>query len=174
LASKPPAAPKQRDGQRFFGKQGAGKHIHKFFVDIKHFNKGQLRVCWTCNGQSMRPVIPIDAATKEVVLDILNDKFNPRLYEILSPEGQKVIYRLITDCKLNIDIHSPAVENLYTEFEIARGELYSGNDNPEIRAKLKKYTLELIGIGRISKSRGFEILMALSLYSASPTDGAFD
>jgi len=42
------------------------------------------------------------------------------------------------------------------------GELQAGNDNPQIRAKLKEYVILGLKTGRIKKADGLELLMQLT------------
>jgi hypothetical protein len=47
------------------------------------------------------------------------------------------------------------------QFDILIGEYDSGNDNPELKRKLKDYLYTAIKLNRISKSEGLELIMKL-------------
>ena len=52
---------------------------------------------------------------------------------------------------------------MYKKFNILRGEITSGNDNPDIKKELKSITLILLDMGKLSKSSAYNLLYSLSL-----------
>jgi hypothetical protein len=49
-----------------------------------------------------------------------------------------------------------ATEKLYTEFQILRAEIQAGNNNPDLRKKLRAIVFQLINNRRIPKAQGFQ------------------
>ena len=112
----------------------------------------------------MKPT-PINDDIKSMVMDILLDKFNQKLFDILKDDEKTVIIHLVQNMKLEnlIPIKDDKLQEYFKQFLILKGEYLSGNSNPIVKRELRKYTLELMDMKKIPKHTGFALLHELSL-----------
>jgi hypothetical protein len=137
----------------------------KFYVDMKMLNKNILAVKYHSTRNYKYPAIPITDECKHVIMDILTDRFNQRLFDLLDENSKKNIARFIQVMKLEdqIPIKDTSMEEFFKQFLILKGQYLNGNDNPEIKKQLRKYTLELLDMKKLPKQNGYALLHELSL-----------
>ena len=105
----------------------------------------------------------ITQKTGELIKDILNNKYDERIFKLLSSEEKRVVRRFVKAVKLDIDTNDDEEKEFQRQFEIVRGEYMSGNDSPQIKAALKRYVLEALQENKISRNDGYNLLYSLSL-----------
>jgi len=143
------------------GSSGEEETLHRYYVDTKRLNNGVLCVRYRKNHAVKMKPIEISQAVKECILDICNDRFSSRIYDTLSDEEKKIIYRFAKELNLPLDIKNESVENTFKEFEILKGEIVAGNDNPEVKRRLKICIHDLVMMKRMPQQRGLQILAEL-------------
>lgn len=104
---------------------------------------------------------------KEFILDILDsDKMNQKHYESLNPDEKTHFHRVVEGAglvgkfklkKLNDDID----EKEANRFEVLKGSMLAGNNNPQMIKELKGLTIKFIKGGKINKKEGEELLYYL-------------
>ena len=104
----------------------------------------------------------ISLNTKEVIDDIINEKYDKRLYEKLNVNEKRLIKRIVDSLKLNIDVYDKTDEEYKRQFEIVMGEYQAGNNSQLIKNKLKQYIMESMESGNIPRREAFKILFDLS------------
>lgn len=114
--------------------------------------------------------IPVSDNYKEFILDILdNDKMNSKHYESLKPEEKTHFHRVVEGAglvgkfklkKLEDDVD----EKEMNRFNILKGSLLAGNNNPQMIKELKGLTVKFIKGGKIEKKQGEELLYYLLEY----------
>jgi hypothetical protein len=98
----------------------------------------------------------------DIIQDILNKNLDERLLKTLNEKEKTILNQFLTICKIkDIVLNRDELEEFNKNFDILLGEISAGNDNPQIKAKLKEYLHTGMKLGRISKSEGFEILLKL-------------
>jgi hypothetical protein len=136
----------------------------KYFVDTKMLNNNKLCIKYKSTTNYRMKPIDISTDVQLVIKDILDDKFSERHYNSLTQPEKKIIAVFVDKMKLNhIKLPDDEIAKLYNEWIILRGEYISGNDNPEVKQKLRKLTLQLLDLGKISRSNGYNLLYELSL-----------
>ena len=143
------------------GSSGEEETLHRYYVDTKRLNNGVLCVRYRKNHAVKMKPIEISQAVKECILDICNDRFSSRIYDTLSDEEKKIIYRFAKELNLPLDIKNESVENTFKEFEILKGEIVAGNDNPEVKRRLKICIHDLVMMKRMPQQWGLQILAEL-------------
>ena len=142
-------------------------HVGKFYVDVdKLNNKNQLVVKYSKNEGHSHRVKPciVNSDTKEVLKDILENKFDIRLYNKLAELDQRIIKRFVQTLKLDVPIPADEMDKKFQkEFEILLGEYKSGNDATELKSKLKKYVIEAINENIIPRHQGLLLIYELSI-----------
>ena len=104
----------------------------------------------------------ISLNTKEIIDDIINDKYDKRLYEKLNINEKRLIKRIVDSLKLDIDVFDKTDEEYKRQFEIVMGEYQAGNNSPAIKNKLKQYVMESLESGNIPRREAFKILFELA------------
>lgn len=155
----------------FYGKgaevlQTKTKRFHMlgpYYVDLNKLDQGILCVKYT-KSDAIHQNIKVQKLTheaKEMIKDILNSRFNARLFDKMAPDDQRVIKNFVKRAKIDLDIDDD--DDFERNFQLLKGEFISGNDNPELKKQLKMYTLHGINEGRIPRSTGMLLLYQLSL-----------
>ena len=150
--------------ERFFGKviQDTSKfEIGKFYIDLGKLNENVLNVKYkSCRGSV--PNIKVERISNDVrnvILDIIENKYNSNLFDKLVADDQRIIANLIKT------LHIPNT-NMYVfnkkyqhEYEILLGQANSGNTNEKVKLQLKKYLLRRISENLIPRNQGMNQLL---------------
>jgi hypothetical protein len=136
----------------------------KFCVNMDKLRRNILHVYYV----SSRASIPslkrenISTDTRDVLLDILANKYNEHLFNKLKPDEQRLISTFVRIMKIPIDMKE--FDDAYQKnYEVLTGEINAGNNNPKVKAELKLYILRGISEGLIPKAQGQLMLYTLSL-----------
>ena len=137
--------------------------VNKFTVDMEKLNKNILSVKYT----SCRAIVPslkpekISDDVKAVILDILEKKFNSKLFDKLLTDDQRIISTFVRTLKIP-NINMDSFDKKYQrEYELLLGEVNSGNSNEKVKMQLKQYILR--GISENLIPRGFGLNQILHL-----------
>lgn len=133
----------------------------KYFVDTKKLSKNILAVKYRSNSQNKMTPLTVSDDVKAVVEDVLKNTYNKRLYEKLSVTDKRIVSHFMS----NFDFAEKPDEfkQLVLDWNILKDEYISGNDSNELKHKLKSLTLQLLDIGKINRTQGYNILYALSV-----------
>ena len=99
---------------------------------------------------------------KEIIDDIINDKFEKRLYEKLDMNEKRLVKRIVDSLKLDIDTSSKEDDEYQRQFEVVLGQWKSGNNNEMIKNKLKQYIMESMESGMLPRREAFKLLFELA------------
>ena len=100
--------------------------------------------------------------TKEVILDLINNKFDNRLFDKLPEVDKRLIKRVIKVFSLDIDVKDMSVEEYRKQFDVLLGQFKAGNNSPLIKNKLKEYVIESLESGFLTRRESWQILFELS------------
>ena len=95
-----------------------------------------------------------------MIKDILNNKFNARLFEKMNADDKRVVSNFVRRCNLDVEIPEDTFNH---DFQLLKGEFLAGNDSIQIKNELKKYTLHGMNEGRLPRSTALLLLYQLSL-----------
>jgi hypothetical protein len=137
----------------------------KFYVDLNKLEDGILVLKYSSNDSSVPHLktTQIGEEAKEIIQDILNDKFDERIYKLLTNEDKRLVRRFIKSTKLDINVNDESEKEFQRQFEIVRGEFNSGNNSPQIKAALKQYVIEALRENKIARNEAYLLLYELSL-----------
>jgi hypothetical protein len=113
--------------------------------------------------------IPVSDIFRDFILDLLeNGKPNSRVYSQISPEERKYFEEMSIGAGvwngLGLKRTTTSTdEEEAKRFELLKGELMAGNDNPKIVSELRRLVVKMMSDGRIRKSQGVDLLMELSI-----------
>ena len=125
-------------------------HVGKFAIDVEKLKRNVLCVRYIL-GKTVKLEIAMTDQTKQVVLELLCDKFNFDNYDQLAPNEKTVVAHLNNMLNLvDPDLLPSPTDEMYTRFNVMRGELMSGNDSMEIKRELKKLAFELHKLKKIN------------------------
>jgi hypothetical protein len=98
----------------------------------------------------------------DIVQDIIREKYDKRFFKLLSPIEKKILEDFVQLAKIQIDVDGDLSKDFRENYDILYGEFMSGNDNKEIKAKLKQYILYGMKTGKLRKSEGMALLIQMS------------
>jgi len=140
-------------------------YLGKFYVE-KHKLKDNILSVKYATTDAYIPnckVQNISNDLKQLIEDVLNDKYNERLFTQLNPSDKRIFKRFVKGIKLDISINDDTEKEFQKNYQILKGEFQSGNDSPEIKNALKKYILEGLAENKINKNECHFLLYQLSL-----------
>lgn len=104
----------------------------------------------------------ISQELSDIIQDILHEKFNVKLLKILKPREKVVLNKFLQITKIkNINVDEDELKEFNKNFDILVGEIESGNDNPELKTKLREYINLAIKLKRLPRNEAYDLLMNL-------------
>jgi hypothetical protein len=107
----------------------------------------------------------ISSDLKDFLLDLFqNSVVNKNLFNKLSKEDQRLFTELCKKAQVDKTLGVSVEEDNsdMKRFELVRGEIIAGNDNPALLKEMKLLTLKFIATGRIPKATGHDLLYEIS------------
>ena len=137
----------------------------KFAISLEKLRRNVLYVYYTISHASIpslkREHITND--TRDVLLDILLDKYNARIFNKLQPDEQRLISTFVRVMKIP-GISMDEFDKSYNDhFQILSGEINSGNTNPKIIQEYKQYVVRGMQEGLIPRHAGLNLLFKISI-----------
>jgi hypothetical protein len=172
---KPAKAPKMKlklKRRSFYGSgstavlQTKSKKFHmlsNYYIDLNKLDDDSILSVKYTKNDAPHPNIKvqkINSETRDVIKDILDNKFNKRLFEKMQTEDRRIVSNFVKRCKLDVDLPEDSFDR---DFQLLKGEWIAGNDNPDIKKQLRKYVLIGQQEGRLPRSQAMMILYQLSL-----------
>ena len=151
--------------KKIFGKGMEPKklEVNKFTIDMDKLNKNILSVKYT----SCRAIVPslkpekISDDVKAVIINILEKKYNIKLFDKLLTDDQRIISTFVRTLKIP-DINMDNFDRKYQqEYELLLGQVNSGNSNEKVKQQLKQYILRGISENLIPRSFGLNQILHL-------------
>ena len=137
----------------------------KFYVDLKKLDNNILSVKYAKNNAGLPTfkVQDISNDVKDLVEDVITGKYDDRLFKKMCDRDRRIFQRFVRAVKIDLDIKDDDDKLRQQRYEILCGELQAGNTSPENKNELKRYIVEALADGRISRSNAYFILYQLSL-----------
>jgi hypothetical protein len=82
--------------------------------------------------------------------------------EKLDMNEKRLVKRIVDSFKLDIDLSSKEEEEYVRQYEVVLGQFQAGNNNPQIKAKLKQYIMESMESGMLPRRECFKLLFELA------------
>jgi hypothetical protein len=93
---------------------------------------------------------------------VLKNTVNPDVFEALSKSDVRPVENFIVVFDKEADVEGfdqyNSLRELYQQFEVLKGQISIGNNNPVLKKQLKLVVIELMDLGRIPKNQGKKIL----------------
>jgi hypothetical protein len=142
-------------------------YFNKYYVDLKKLKNNILCVKYAMNDAHI-PTVKVQNVSndvKEMVLDILNKKYDERLFKKLSEADKRVIKRFVKATKLDdeIVVDDELDNDFQRQYEILLGELNSGNTSQLVKDQLKRYVIEGLQENKLPRHQAYLLLYQLSL-----------
>jgi hypothetical protein len=142
-------------------------YLGMYYLEKKKLNENILSVKYSKTDSPIQKLRSqkISNELKEIINDVITNKFNKRLYDGLNETDKRLFNRLIDTVKLtdSIPIDNSLDDNFQKNYQVLLGEFQSGNNSPEIKDALKRYVVEGLGMGIINKNESLFLLYQLSL-----------
>ena len=137
----------------------------KFYIDLKKLDDNILSVKYTQNNAGIPnfKVQDISNDVKDLVEDVICDRYDDRLFKKLGEKDRRIFQRFVRAVKIDLNVKDDDDKLRQQRYEILVGEFQSGNNSPENKNELKKYMVDALSEGKISRSNAYLILDQLSL-----------
>lgn len=138
---------------------------NKFYIELHKLKENVLSVKYSSTDAHLTTVKVqnISDDIKNIIEDVLKNKYNERLFQQLNPNDKRVFKRFIKGVKLDISLDDDLDKQFHKDYQILKGQFESGNTSPEIKNALKRYVIEGLAENRINKNEAHFLLYQLSL-----------
>jgi hypothetical protein len=152
-------------------KEPSYKEFGKYCIHMPQLlNKDVLNVKYHSLGgiPDFKP-LAISENYKDLMVDLLtNNKLNHSLYKQLPLQEKKHFEKVSIGAgifnKLGISkLHNDDDKKDMERFELVRGEIEAGNDNPKLLKEMKHFVIKFLNDGKITKQTAFNLLLELSV-----------
>ena len=139
---------------------------NRFYIELHKLEENVLSVKYSSTDGHI-PTVKVQTISddmKNIIQDVLQNKYNERLFQQLNPNDKRVFKRFIKGVKLDsISLNDDLDKQFHKDYQILKGQFESGNTSPEIKNALKRYVIEGLAENRISKNEAHFLLYQLSL-----------
>jgi hypothetical protein len=140
-------------------------YYNKIYIDLNKLKENILFCKYISNNTNIPKLKTqhISNDLKDLIDDVLNDRYNKKLYETLT-DSDKTIFKMFNKMfKFKLDVPDATEETEFREkFKILVGSYYSGNNSEELKTELKKYVRLGVSQGLISQRDGFSLMFELN------------
>ena len=140
------------------------KVINGKYIDLNKLNNNIITIRYVSTG-ALIPTVKVQSISRDVrgiVEDIINDKFEKRLYEKLDMNEKRLIKRIVSALNIDIDLHDNSEDEFVKQFNIVLGQWRAGNNNTIIKRKLREYIYEANEAGMIPKREMHKLIFELA------------
>jgi hypothetical protein len=140
------------------------KEFNGKYIDLKKLRENILSIKYVKTNTYIPTVKSqhINDDLKEVITDLVSDKFDKRLFEKLLDNDKRLLKRIIKAFSLNIDLKDMKEEEYRKQYDILLGQLRAGNNSPLIKNKLKEYILDSNESGLLTRREMWNLLHELT------------
>jgi len=137
----------------------------KYYIDMHKLRANTLSVKYTSsdNNLSSLPVQRISNALKNAIEDTSLNAFNDSKFKSLNEGDRRLMKRVAKLTKMEIELSCDDEDDFQRKYEILLGEYNSGNNSPIVKAELKKYVVEAMTEGLITRTQGLYLIYQLSM-----------
>jgi sulfur relay (sulfurtransferase) DsrC/TusE family protein len=133
----------------------------KYSINLEKLQKCILHVYYTKSRASLVKSEMVSIDTRDVILDILHQRFNITRFNKLQPDEQRIVSNFVRLTKIP-DVPLGEFDEAYQRrFEILRGEIQSGNNSPLLLKEFKQFLNRGLQEGLIPKSQVMDMLLTL-------------
>ena len=141
------------------------KYFDKVYIDMDKL-KSNILFCKYIKNNTNIPRLKtqtIDNDTKDVITDIISDRFNIKVYNQLNDHNKQVVSNFVRYFKYDIGVDNSNENNEFNkQFQILIGSYYAGNDSPEVKNQLKRYIRKAMSESLITTKEGLNLLYELN------------
>jgi hypothetical protein len=142
------------------------KVFGKYYIDLKHFKNNILTVKYlkSTNVVPNFKSIIMNSSIKPIINEMMDLKYIDKIkYEKLSGDEKRLINNLAKFMNIKNDLKKSTDDEFQKQYEILLGEVVAGNDSPIIKTQLRKYILQAINEGLLTRNCGYNLLVELKL-----------
>jgi hypothetical protein len=142
----------------------AKKIINGKYIDLNKLKSNIITIRY-CSTNALIPTVKVQTISKgvkEIVEDIMNEKFDKRLFEKLDVNEKRLIKRIVTALNVDIDLHDNSDEEFMKQFQVVLGQFRAGNNNVAIKRKLREYIAEATEAGVLPRRESQKLIFELA------------
>jgi len=140
-------------------------YYDKLYIDTKKLEDNILFCKYIHNNTNIPKLKTqiISNDLKDLINDVLNDRYNKKLYEALTDLDKRTFKVFNKAFKFNLNVPDDSEDAEFKEkFKILVGSYYSGNYSEELKKELKKYVRLGLAQGLVNQTSAFSLLYELS------------
>lgn len=145
------------------------REFGKYLIHMPSLKKGILNLKFPSFGSipTVKQTV-LSSDLLDLITDLLeNGTINKRLYTRMSQEDQDFFYTIAQkaeiDQTLGMGIRvNETHRNEMERFQLVRGQVMAGNNNPEVLRELKQYIVKFMRDGTMNKHQGSDLLFEIS------------
>lgn len=140
------------------------KIINGKYIDLNKLKDNIICIRY-CSTSALIPTVKVQSVSKDVkgiIEDIINDKFEKRLFEKLDLNEKRLIKRIATALNVDIDLHDNSDEEFMKQFQVVLGQFRSGNNNVAIKRKLREYISQATEAGVLPRRESQKLIFELA------------
>ena len=140
------------------------KYFDKVYIDVKRLENNVLFCKYINSNTNINGLKQqtISNDCKDVIKDIINDRFNNKIYNLLNNNDRRIIKSFVKVFKYDLGIQDKNDDDMQEQFNVLLGEYEAGNNNPDIKNKLKQYIRIAIRDNLINYKDGLALLIELN------------
>lgn len=125
----------------------------KHDVDLNKLQTNTLCVRYKNNshGYKVKPIKISDECKKVILQLAMNEQLHEDLFYLLVPKEKRLVEHYVQQMRIPIHMSKDNLNDLSERFEVLKGQIQSGNNNPKIKTMLTEITNELYYFGYINK-----------------------
>jgi hypothetical protein len=140
------------------------KEFNGKFIDLRKLKENILTIKYVKTGAYIPNVKSqhVSDDTKEVINDLLNEKFDNRLFQKLPDTDRRLVKRVIKAFKLTVDDKDVSEEEYKKQYNVVLGQFRAGNNSNLIKNKLRQYVVESMETGSLTRREAWQLLFELA------------
>jgi hypothetical protein len=137
-------------------------NVYLELTKLKNNNILSLKYKSNRNTHPQLRQIRISQTLSDIIQEILDKKLNPKLMRLLKPNEKAILRQFLKITKItDVNVDADEMKRFNEQFDILVGEIESGNDNPELKNKLRQFINLGIKLKRIPRDEALTMLMSL-------------
>lgn len=140
------------------------KIINGKYIDLNKLKDNIICIRY-CSTSALIPTVKVQSISKDVkgiIEDIINDKFEKRLFEKLDLNEKRLIKRIASALNIDIDVKDNSDDEFMKQFQVILGQFRAGNNNIAIKRKLREYISEANEAGILPRRESQKLIFELA------------
>jgi hypothetical protein len=140
------------------------KVINGKYIDLTKLKNNIITIRY-CSTGALIPTVKVQSISKdvkEIVEDIMDNRFEKRLFEKLDINEKRLIKRIVAALNVDVDVRDNSDDEFAKQFQVILGQFRAGNNNVAIKRKLREYIAEATEAGMMPRRESQKLIFELA------------